>query len=76
VTVAALSEAAGNRTGGRVAGRDILVIQDTSEIVLSGRSCARRASEVLAWALRITVVSDRESDLYEDFALKLGMCRC
>jgi len=31
---------------------------------------ARRASEVLAKALCITVVSDRESDLYEDFALK------
>lgn len=36
VTVAALSEAAGNRTGERVAGRDILAIQDTSEIVLGG----------------------------------------
>jgi len=33
---------------------------------------ARRASEVLAKASRITVVSDRESDLYEDFALKPG----
>lgn len=31
---------------------------------------ARRASEVLAKASRITVVSDRESDLYENFALK------
>jgi len=139
VTVAALSEAAGNRTGERVAGRDILAIQDTSEIVLGGTKLrkagfgpvgrggflgrvllhpvlavdamsgelvgladiavwnrgkrndlhharrpleqkesqkwlngARRASEVLAKALRITVVSDRESDLYENFALKPG----
>lgn len=30
----------------------------------------RRSSEVLAKALRITVVSDRESDLYEDFGRK------
>ena len=36
MTVAALSEAAGNRTRERVAGRDILAIQDTSEIVLGG----------------------------------------
>jgi hypothetical protein len=34
--VTALSEAAGNRTADRVAGRDILAIQDTSEIVLGG----------------------------------------
>jgi hypothetical protein len=137
VTVAALSEAEGNRTGERVAGRDILAIQDTSEIVLGGPKLrkagfgpvghggflggvllhpvlavdamsgeligladiavwnrskrsdlhharrpldqkesrkwlhgARRVSEVLAKASRITVVSDRESDLYENFALK------
>jgi len=31
---------------------------------------ARRAGEVLAQATRITVVSDRESDIYEDFARK------
>ena len=36
VTVQALSEAAGRRTGERVQGRDILAIQDTSEIVLGG----------------------------------------
>ena len=36
VTVQALSEAAGKRTGERVQGRDILAIQDTSEIVLGG----------------------------------------
>ena len=33
---------------------------------------ARRAGEVLSKASRITVVSYRESDLYEDFACKLG----
>jgi hypothetical protein len=135
VTVQALSKAAGNRTGARVERRDILAIQDTTEIVLGGakmraagfgpvgrggalggvlvhpvlavdamsgelvgladvaiwnrdkplashrrnRPLAEkesqkwltgmlRASEVLAKASRITVVSDRESDLYEDFA--------
>jgi len=36
VTVAALSAAAAERTATRVAGRDILAIQDTSEIVLGG----------------------------------------
>lgn len=36
VTVQALSEAAGDRTRERVQGRDILAIQDTSEIVLGG----------------------------------------
>ena len=36
VTVAALSAAAAKRTATRVAGRDILAIQDTSEIVLGG----------------------------------------
>ena len=137
VTVAALSEAAGKRTAKRVAGRDILAIQDTSEIVLGGPKVrkagfgpvgrggflggvlvhpvlavdaisgelvgladvavrnrdkpitthhanrpleekesrkwlqgAKAASEVLSKASRITVVSDRESDLYEDFARK------
>jgi hypothetical protein len=135
--VQALSEAAGNRTRERVQGRDILAIQDTSEIVLGGPKVrqagfgpvgrggflggvlvhpvlavdaasgelvgladiavwnrdtpimthhakrpleqkesqkwltgARRAGEVLAKAARITVVSDRESDLYEDFACR------
>ena len=36
MTVQALSEAAGDRTRERVQGRDILAIQDTSEIVLGG----------------------------------------
>ncbi|MDE8346149.1 MAG: GDSL-type esterase/lipase family protein [Acidocella sp.] len=36
VTMAALSAAAAQRTAARVAGRDILDIQDTSEIVLGG----------------------------------------
>lgn len=139
VTVAALSESAGRRTAERVEGRDILAIQDTSEIVLGGPKMrqagfgpvgrggflggvlvhpvlavdaasgqlvgladiavwnrdkpikthhanrplaekesqkwlqgARRAGEVLSKAARITVVSDRESDLYEDFARKPG----
>ena len=137
VTVQALSEAAGKRTGERVQGRDILAIQDTSEIVLGGPKMrqagfgpvgrggflggvlvhpvlavdaasgelvgladiavwnrdkpitthhskrplaqkesqkwlngARRAGEVLSKASRITIVSDRESDLYEDFACR------
>lgn len=137
MTVQALSEACGDRTGERVQGRDILAIQDTSEIVLGGPkkrqagfgpvgrggflggvlvhpvlavdaasgelvgladiavwnrdkpitthhskrplaekesqkwlNGARRAGEVLAKASRITVVSDRESDLYEDFACR------
>jgi hypothetical protein len=137
VTVQSLSEAAGRRTAERVQGRDILAIQDTSEIVLGGPKMrqagfgpvgrgghlggvlvhpvlaidatsgelvgladiavwnrdkvitthhakrpltekesqkwlngAQRAGEVLAKASRITVVSDRESDLYEDFACR------
>jgi hypothetical protein len=137
VTVQTLSEAYGRRTGERVQGRDILAIQDTSEIVLGGPKMqqagvgpvgrggflgrvlvnpvlavdaasgelvgladiavwnrdklittyhtkrplaqkesqkwlngARRAGGVLAKASRITVVSDRESDLYEDFACR------
>ena len=37
VSVAALSANAGARTSQRVAGRDILAIQDTSEIVLGGQ---------------------------------------
>src|SRR5476649_2394645 len=36
VTVAGLSAAAAERTGYRAAGRDVLAIQDTSEIVLGG----------------------------------------
>ena len=135
VTVQALSEAAGRRTGERVQGRDILAIQDSSEIVLGGPKMrqagfgpvgrggflggvlvhpvlavdaasgelvgladiavwnrdkpvtahhakrplsqkesqkwlkgARRAGEVLSKASGITIVSDRESDLYADFA--------
>lgn len=137
MSVAALSEAAGNRTAERATGRDIVAIQDTSEIVLGGPKLrkagfgpvgrggalggvllhpvlavdamsgelvgladiavwnrdtpndlhrarrspeqkesrkwlngARRAGEVLVKAARISVVSDRESDLYEDFALR------
>lgn len=37
VTVEALSAAAASRTAARVAGRDVLAIQDTSEIILGGR---------------------------------------
>ena len=137
MSVQALSEAAGRRTSERVQGRDILAIQDTSEIILGGPKLrqagfgpvgrggflggvllhpvlavdatsgelvgladiavwnrdkpitthhsqrplaqkesqkwlkgAQRAGEVLAKASRITVVSDRESDLYEDFACR------
>jgi len=135
VTVAALSEGAAARTGERVTGRDVLAIQDTSEIILGGAKIrakgygpvgkggavggvllhpvlavdtatgellgladitvwnrdkgkalphsqrvladkesrrwlmgAVRSGEVLARAARITVVSDREGDIYEDFA--------
>jgi hypothetical protein len=137
VTIAALSAAAASRTAARVAGRDILAIQDTSEIILGGakvrgkgfgpvgkggnlggvllhpvlavdarsgellglvdvsvwnrdkgkvggradrsigdkesqrwQNGARRAGEVLGQAARITNVSDRESDIYGDFAHK------
>ena len=138
VSVAGLSEAAAARTAARVAGRDILAIQDTSEIILGGPktrakgygpvgkggrlggvllhpvlaidaatgellgladiavwnrdkgkaalphakraladkesqrwlSGAERAGEVLTEAARITVIADRESDIYEDFARK------
>jgi hypothetical protein len=126
-------------TGARVAGRDIVVVQDTSELALGGRRArangygpvgkggglggvllhaalalevgtgallglvdaqvwnrdegavaprrsratadkesrrwldtAARASEVLAAANSITVVSDRESDIYEHFACRPG----
>ena len=139
VTIAALSRAAASRTAARVAGRDVLAIQDTSEIILGGAKVraqgfgplgkggnlggvllhpvltvdaqsgellgladvsvwnrdkgkvgwradrsigdkesqrwlngARRAGEVLDQAARITVVSDRESDIYSDFAHKPG----
>jgi hypothetical protein len=37
VTAAEMSATAGARTGGRVAGRDVIAIQDTSELVLGGR---------------------------------------
>jgi hypothetical protein len=37
VTVAGLSEAAARHTAGRVSGRDVLAIQDTSEIILGGK---------------------------------------
>lgn len=139
MTVAALSQGAAARTGERVIGRDVLAIQDTSEIILGGAKIrakgygpvgkggavggvllhpvlavdaatgellgladitvwnrdkgkalphaqrvladkesqrwlmgAVRSGEVLARAARITVVSDRESDIYEDFARRPG----
>jgi hypothetical protein len=135
VTVAGLSEGAAGHVAKRVSGRDVLAIQDTSEVVLGGRKARRRgygavgkggglgglllhpvlvvdavggelfgladvavwnrdkgkalpraqrslgdkesrcwltgmerAGEVLKQARSITVVSDRESDIYEDFA--------
>jgi Transposase DDE domain len=135
VTVAGLSEAAGRHTAERVGGRDVLAIQDTSEITLGvGKKRAEgygvvgkggnlsgvllhpvlavdaasgelfglvdiaawnrskpkalphgqrasddkesqrwltgmeRAADVLKDAARITVVADRESDIYQDFA--------
>ena len=42
VTAAAMSHHAAEQTAGRVAGRDVVAIQDTSELVLGGRR-ARRA---------------------------------
>ena len=140
MTVAALSQGAAARTGERVTGRDVLAIQDTSEIILGGAKIrakgygpvgkggavggvllhpvlavdaatgellgladitvwnrdkgkvlphaqrvladkesqrwlmgAVRSGEVLGpRAARITVVSDRESDIYEDFARRPG----
>jgi hypothetical protein len=137
VTIAGFSAAAASRTAARAAGRDVLAIQDTSEISLGGVKArargfgpvgkggnlggvllhpvlavdahsgellgpvaievwnrdqgkaapragraladkesrrwlagAQRTGEVLAQAKRITVISDRESDIYEDFARK------
>lgn len=135
VTAAEMAAYAAEGTAGRVAGRDVLAIQDTSELVLGGRRArangfgpvggggalgglllhpvlaveagsgallglvdakvwnreggrvsarraraiadkesqrwldgAARAGEVLAAAAQITVVADRESDIYEQFA--------
>jgi hypothetical protein len=135
VTVTEMAATAAEKTAARVAGRDIVAIQDTSELALGGRRArangfgpvgkggavggllmhpvlaidavtgaliglvdlkvwnragkqagprrarvtadkesqrwldgTARASEVLAAAAQITVVSDRESDMYEQFA--------
>ena len=136
VTVAGLGEAAARRTAERVSGRDVLAIQDTSEISLGGRKkrdegygavgkggCSgvlmhpvlavdaasgelfgladiavwnrdggkalphgqraaddkesrrwltgiERAADVLKQATQVTVVADREGDIYQDFALR------
>src|SRR5713101_296176 len=59
VTAAEMACHAGERTAARAAGRDVVVIQDTSELALGG------------WRVQansITNVSDRESDIYEHFA--------
>jgi len=56
----------GNRTGGRAAPRRERKTADKeSQRWLNG---AMRASEVLASAASITVIADRESDIYEQFA--------
>lgn len=136
VTATAMSRHAGEQTAGRVAGREVVAIQDSSELVLGGRRAAaagygivgkggatrglmlhpvlavevgseallglvsmqvwnrqgggkgstrrkratdakesqrwiegmRQAGEVLAQAASITVLSDREGDMYELFA--------
>ena len=136
VTVAEMAETAAARTAGLVGGRDVLAIQDSSELVFGGKEARARgfgpigrgggtgglllhavlavdaltgallgpidisvrnrqggrkvtsrtqrqtaakesqrwldgmfrASEVLRMAARITVVADRESDIYEEFA--------
>lgn len=137
VTVAAMSEAAGEKTGLRALGQDVVFIQDTSELVMGGRKArasgygpvgkggnlggvllhpvlalnaengamlglvcmeiwnrdkglarsrrnratadkesqrwidaTKKAGEVLATATKITGVSDRESDIFEHFALR------
>jgi len=134
VTAAGLSEGAARQTAERVAGREVLAIQDTSEIILGGRKARsrgygpvgkggqlggvllhpvlavdamtgelfgladiavwnrekrrtvphsrrpssdkessrwlmgmKRAADVLQKAVQVTVVSDRESDIYADF---------
>lgn len=136
VTVPEMAEYAAQRTAARAAGRDVVVVQDTSELSLGGRrakingygpigkggalrglllhatlavdadnggvlglvdatawnrtggkvkhrrsrtieqkesqrwiNATRRAAEVLEGAASITGVSDRESDIYEHFAL-------
>jgi hypothetical protein len=137
VTAEEIATHAGERTAARAAGRDVVVVQDTSELALGGRQAkangygpigkggavrglllhaalavdagnggviglvdakiwnrtggkvkhrrsrkttekeshrwlesTRRAAEVLAEAASITVVSDRESDIYQHFALR------
>jgi hypothetical protein len=137
VTAEEMAAHAAERTAARVAGRDIVVVQDTSELVLGGRRAkasgygpvgrggalrglllhaalavdasnggviglvdakvwnrtggktkhrrsrrtkekesqrwldsSRRAAQVLTEAASITVVSDRESDIYEHLALR------
>ena len=134
VTVAGLCEGAARRTAERVSGREVLAIQDTSEVILGGRKARsrgygpvgkggqlggvllhpvlavdamtgelfglvdiavwnrgkrrtvpharrpsadkessrwltgmKRAADVLHKAAQVTVVSDRESDIYADF---------
>lgn len=134
MTVSGLCEGASRRTAERVAGREVLAIQDTSEIILGGRKALsrgygpvgkggqlggvllhpvlavdaltgelfgladiavwnrekrrtvphsrrlssdkesnrwltgmKRAADVLQKAAQVTVVSDRESDIHEDF---------
>jgi hypothetical protein len=137
VTAEEIAGYAAERTGGRARGRDVVVVQDTSELALGGRRAkangygpigkggalrglllhaalavdagnggviglvdakvwnrtggkprhrrsrktrqkesqrwldsTRRAAEVLTEAASITVVSDRESDIYEHFAFR------
>ena len=137
MTAEEIAAQAGERTAARAAGRDVVVVQDTSELALGGRQAkangygpigkggalrglllhaalavdasgggviglvdakiwnrtggkvkhrrsrktaekeshrwldsTRRAAEVLAEAASITVVSDRESDIYQHFAFR------
>ena len=47
VSVAAMSQHAGALTAARVAGREVVAIQDTSELVLGGKRA--RARRIAAW---------------------------
>ena len=49
VTAAAMAEHAAERTAARVAGRDIVVVQDTSELSLGGRRAKANGCAPHCW---------------------------
>lgn len=55
-----------NRTGGKVADRKTRPIEDKES--MRWIDCQRRAAQVLAAAGSVTVIADRESDIYQAFA--------